>query len=390
MKQMVLALVATLAIGGLMASSVSAQAVFKTDDATDTQVAKGEVVDGAAYLVGNNIRMSGTVRGDVYCAGSTITIDGTVEGDVLCAGATVTVNGTVQGNVRLAGATIVLGGTVGKSATVLGADVTTDRTLKLANDLTGAAGNLTVDGSIGRDLTAGAGTLTLRGTVGRDVASALGTAVIANEARVKGNFAYTSDTQTTVPTSVVAGKTTFTQSTQRDNAQRANYALDAVFVVLVTVGFGLMIMLGVILFPRQTHMAGAISWSSFGIASVIGLTFVVTAPLAAALLLITGVGMIISYVLILVWLLLIAVSAVPFAYFVGTKLYGSRSAQVLVRATVGALVVMLALLIPIVNVITVVVMVCTGVGMILRGVPGLYQHSPYHVREPQTKQKWAA
>ncbi len=377
-----------LAVGALLflsvgtAATVSAQAMYTANDKGSTTIAKGETVDGSAYLVGSTIRVSGTVKGDVYCAASSITIDGIVEGDVLCAGNSVTVDGTVNGDVRAAGATVILGGVIKGNATVFGADVTADSSLKLAGDINGAASNLTIDGAIGRDMAVGAGTLTINGSVARDVMTGFGTVAFGKDASVNGNFAYASDTQVNIPEGVVAGETDFTKTEQMQNGTNTAGPIAAVIGVFA---IAILAVLGTILLPRQVHAAGDISWGTFGIASVIGLTFIVVAPFAAILFAISGVGIFVAYVLMLLWLLVMALSPVPFIYFVGNKLYGERSPNLLVRTTVGALAVLLVLLLPIVNVIVFIVMVLTGVGMMFAHLPSLYKNSPYQVHKKTNK-----
>lgn len=379
---------AVMFVGALTATTVSAEAVYRANEKSNSIVAKSETVDGSAYLAGNSVRVSGTVKGDVYCAGSSIMIDGTVDGDVLCAGSNVTVNGTVKGDVRLAGAMVTLGGIVMGNASVFGADVLTDSSLQLGGDLTGGAGNLTIDGIVGRDMTAGAETLTINGTIGRDVMSGFTNVEFGEGAAIKGNFAYNSDQEASIPGDVVAGKTDFTMI---DNQSKNNSAAArSVAGVISVLAIGLLAVLGIILMPRQVHAASDVAWGKFGIAVVVGLTFIVIAPIAALMLLVTGVGGVIAYALILTWLLVMALSPVTFAYFVGSKVYGNKSPNILIRATVGALLLMLVLLLPIVNIFVFIVMVLSGVGMIFLGVPKLYAGSPYQVAKASAKKKEAA
>lgn len=381
---------ALLTVGVISATAVSAESVYRASENSSTTVSSDETIDGSAYLAGNSVRVSGTVEGDVYCAGSNITIDGTVDGDVLCAGSNVTVNGTVTGDVRLAGVTVTLGGTVEGNATVFGASVVADSTLELGGDLTGGASSLTIDGVIGRDMTAGSELLVINGMVGRDVTAGFATIEFGDNGEIKGNLDYTSSKESNIPGGAVAGETSFTLS---DGRSDKSYDIVNPFAALIAVlAIGLLAVLGVILMPRQVQAASDISWGRFGVALIIGLTFVVVAPVAALLLLATGAGWVIAYVLILLWLLVMALSPVTFAYFIGSKIYGSRSPHVMVRVTIGALVLMLVLLLPVVNVITFIVMVLSGVGMMLLGVPNLYKGNPYQVTEssPAAKKKKAA
>lgn len=385
LKIVIASLGAILTVGGFSATAVSAEAVYRSSEESTTSVASDETVDGSAYLAGNNVRVSGTVKGDVYCAGSNITISGTVEGDVLCAGSSVTVDGTVKGDVRLAGATVTLGGVVNGNASLFGATVIADSSLELGGDLTGGASSLTVDGVIGRDLSIGSDSLTINGTVGRDVTGGFTNIEFGDSGKVKGNLTYTSNREATIPNSAVAGETSFTLSS--DQTTGTNNVVGPLAALLSVLALGLLAVLGTIVMPRQVHSAADISWGRFGVAVIVGLTFIVVAPVAALMLLATGVGGVIAYALILTWLLVMAVSPVTFAYFLGSKVYGKKTPHVLVRVTIGGLLLMLALLIPVINVIMFIVMVLSGVGMSLLGVPNFYKNSPYQVAEAGAAKK---
>lgn len=364
-------------VGALSANVVSAESVYRASEKSSSTISSDETIDGSAYLAGNSVRVSGTVKGDVYCAGSSITVDGTVDGDVLCAGSNVTVNGTVMGDVRLAGATVTLGGVVRGNATVFGANVVADSSLDLGGDLTGGASSLTIDGVIGRDMTAGSELLVVNGVVGRDVISAFNNVEFGENGVIKGNLSYTSPKESAVPDGAVTGETTFTMS--KDRSSGSTDAVSPIAAIIGVLAIGLLAVLGVIVVPRQVHAAADISWGRFGVAVVVGLTFVTVAPIAALMLIATGVGVAIAYAVILIWLLVMAIAPVTVAYFIGSKVYGSKTPHVLIRVTIGALILMLALLLPVINIITFIIMVLAGVGMAFLGVPRLYEGNPYQV-----------
>lgn len=376
MKFRVLTLGAVVLMAGVfMASNASAEAVFLANEQGKSSIAKGQTVDGSAYLAGNAVHVDGTVNGDVYCAASSVQINGTVNGDVLCAGSTLTINGIVNGDVRVAGATVHLGGKVTGNASVFGADVITDSSFMLAGDLTGGASTLTIGGVIGRDMTAGSGELTINGKVGRDVTGGFEAVTFGSDGVVGGNFDYSSSKATSVPDGAVAGEVTFTQSTEQSNSDGNNLLVGLGFVVAMAV----LALLGALLMPKQLNAVGDASWGKFAVALSIGFAFVFLVPIAAVLLAITGVGFIAAYVLVLVWLLLMAITPVVLAYFLGTKVYGKNSNNILVRSLAGAFILVIVLLIPGINVAAFLVMLFAGVGLVLVRLPHLYNTKPYEV-----------
>lgn len=72
-------------------------------------VGPGEVVPDDLYAAGETVRIEGTVLGDLVAVGREVIVEGTVEGDLLAAGQSVTVTGTVGDDVRIAGQILRLG-----------------------------------------------------------------------------------------------------------------------------------------------------------------------------------------------------------------------------------------------------------------------------------------
>ena len=363
--------------GAFMGMKASASALFVANENGTSVVKKGQTVDGSAYLAGNTVLVEGTVKGDVYCAGNSVRVEGTVDGDVLCAGNTVTVGGTVNGDVRAAGATVNLKGNISGNATVAGANVTTEESSVLSGDLTGGADQLSINGRVGRDMTAGATTLSVDGTIGRDIMSGFKTASFADTAKVGGNFVYYAPERTVVPTGVVQGTTKFHYKQQDQSNQGGSLLLG----IGLAIAMALLVIVATAIFPRQVHNIGNVSWGMFGIAIALGLAFVIFLPIVALVLLITGFGALIAYVVMLAWLLVMALSPVGFAYFVGTKVYGANTIQVVVRAVVGALLLFIALLIPVLNILVFMVMLFEGCSFVLARLPKLYQGKLYQVTE---------
>lgn len=373
-------------VGVLFGVKASAGSIYMANEDGSTTVAKGKVVDGSAYLAGNTVLVQGTVNGDVYCAGNTVRVDGTVNGDVLCAGNTVTVSGTVNGDVRAAGATVTLGGKISGNASVAGSDIIADASLKLGGDLTGGAATLTVDGVIGRDMTVGAGDLLLNGRVGRDVMTGLDTVTFGTDATVGGNFNYSANKEFDIPENTVAGKTDFTMIDDEEMQQTDGFGS----AILWSLSVAVLAFLGAFAMPKQTRALGEVSWGNFAAALGLGLAVAILTPVVAVILLITGVGSIVAYALLLAWLLVMALSPVGIAYFVGTKVYGKNSNHVLLRSLVGAVILFIVLLIPVVNVPAFFVMLFAGVGLFLLRIPSLYSgNNAYNVpgATPASKNK---
>lgn len=369
-------LVATTLVSGvalLFAATVSAKPLYQASEDGTTGVSQNKTIDGTAYLAGNAVVVEGTVNGDVFCAGNSVRIIGTVNGDVICAGNNLSVDGAVNGDVRVAGATVSLDGTITGNATVAGGDVKLEKDLKLAGDVTGGAGTLVIDGVVGRDMTVAAGDFTLSGEVKGDIVSTFDTALVLDSASVGGDFVYSATAETSIPEGVVAGETSF----EMIEESQANGQGEFLWGIGAAISVALLSFLGVVLMPRAARATANVAWVKLLVALSIGFGFVLFTPFVSLVLLVTGFGAVIAYVLFLVWLLVMALSPVPLVYFVGTKVYGRSSNSVILRALVGSLILLIALLLPVLNVLVFIFMLLAGSGLILLQLPSLFSGEPY-------------
>lgn len=383
------AALAIVGVGFLVSSTGFAAPYISSSESGTERIKSEEQIDSMAFMAGNVINVDGTIAGDLFCAGSTIVVSGTVEGDVLCAGSSITISGEVLGDVRAAASTVKIDGQVSGSATVGASEVVIGQDGSIGGDLVGGASVLTLDGQVGRDVLLGAEQALITGQVGRDVDAWFGAMDLDEQATISGNFSYSSEKETSVPNGVVAGEVNFTESTEAEKSQSAGMFGVASALLLVLMS-GLLVFAGAVLLPRVVESVGNVSWARFGIAGIVGLTTIFITPILAVLLMITGVGFVIGYVILLLWLLLMATAPIWVGYFIGSKIMAGRTTNVLLRATVGALVLMALLLVPIINVLVFVFTIIIGVGLPLLHVPNWFAGKPYEApsaKAPATTKK---
>jgi cytoskeletal protein CcmA (bactofilin family) len=386
------ALVAALVIAGVGfvgANSYAAPVFLAEENKSAQSISTDQTLDSTVFIAADSVRVDGTVNGDVFCAGSSVLIAGTVNGDVICAGSSITIEGQVNGDVRLLASSVTVNGTVEGNASVAASDFVIATDAEVAGDLLGAVSSLTVNGTVGRDVTLAAERAIISGNVERDVTAAISRLTINEDATVGGNVEYTSDQRATI-NGTVNGETIFNDNAQLQKDTAAASWMSAAAVLVVLLMIGLLVFLGAVVAPRAVQALGDVSWASFGIAAVVGVTTVIITPIFLFVLFISAIGAYLGYILLLFWLLLMAIAPVWFGYFVGSKIVGNRTTNILLRATVGALVLMVALAIPILNIITFLVMLFVGVGLPLLGVPKLFAGKPYEAEATHSTKKTPA
>ena len=373
--------VGMLLLAGVAAGTVSAQAEFKTAERGSVVVREEQSVDGSVYLAGETVRVAGVVDGDVHCAGSSIVVDGTVSGDVLCAGADVTVNGVVQGDVRALAANVIVNGQVQGSVSVLATSFELAEDAVVQGDVSGAVERADFRGVVERDVALAASEIRVSGSINRNANIYTEQLTIDDTATIAGSLVYSAPQSASIADGAVGGDTSFTQ---REVRQDTTVAV-AVVALLFSVMIGLTAVLGTAVAPRFVKATADVAWSRVGIASIVGLTFITLAPIAAVLAFISQAGAIIGYILLLLWLLLMAVSPVPVSYVIGSRLLAGRNANVMIRAVVGALILIVLLVIPVLNIFMFMAMLFIGTGLVLLRLPEQYQGHAFVAESPAKK-----
>jgi hypothetical protein len=337
------------------------------------------VTNHTIYKVGNTVTITGTVNGDIFCAGSSVHIDATVNGDVICAGQAVTVNGTVNGNIRVAGQTVNVGAKVNNSATAAGQDITMQSNSSVGRDLTLAGGSAYVDGKIGRDVSAAGNTLNIDTNVGRDVNANVAQLNLGGSARVGGDIDYTSQNRLErAGGAVVDGSVTYhkVKHQNRGSGSWHGFWLTArIFFLVASLVFAMVL---VALFPqlfgRWTKYAGQRVWAAL----LTGFVAMFAVPVAIIALALTLVGFHLAIVLGLVWLVLLALSGPFTAFYVGRLILpGERRAPLIML--VGAVVVLIVYMIPVLGFLALLVAMWFGTGCLLLNLKSIYKKPNYKI-----------
>lgn len=351
-------------------------------------VASDDTIDGSAYLAGSSVDVSGKVNGDLYCAGQNITISGEVTGDILCAGQTVTVSGTVAGNVRLAGQTVSLSGNIGKSASLAGQTITLHKDGQVAQDVTIMGQITSIGGYIGRDLVISSLAANINSTIGRNVSANIETLDLAKGAAIGGTLNYTSPQKlTNAEGSVVAGKVTYTEMKERaENAKSTFNPFAAIiwsFMLLVSA------VILVLLFPRFLHDTTQTSTKSASqalLTILIGFVTGTVVPVAILLLLITIIGIPFAIVTLVAWILIVMLSGAVAAYYVGRIVWRTQP-NAIFTMLVGALIIVVTLTIPVLNVFIYLLAVWYGSGAILLQLKKFIPVPRYNMQNVPAKTK---
>jgi len=112
---------------------------------TDANVPQSEVVSGNLYITGSAPVIAGTINGDLVAAGGTLVITGNILQDILVAGGNINISGQTGGDVRAFGGSIYLDGVVTGDVLTAGGDVRFGPNAVIHGDLIANGGTVTLN-----------------------------------------------------------------------------------------------------------------------------------------------------------------------------------------------------------------------------------------------------
>lgn len=362
-KILLLALV-VMAVPLLAFTATSHAGNFRSGDNVATK--KDEVINHTLFIAGNNVEINGTVKGDVFCAGQNITVNAAVDGDVICAGMNLEINGTVMGDVRAAGQNVTLAAKVDRNATLAGSNIRIDSIAKVGGDLQTAGDITTINGTVARDIDAAGTSVTIAGMVGRDLQAATENLRLNSDAKITGNVTYYSNNAISkAADAAVAGKIS-QKEPQTKYEDRASDPLPGIlfsFFTLLTFGFVLLA-----LFPRKLKELTDLALTKPGMTVLIGLAATIGVPAVILVSFMTVVGIFVGITLLLAWVIVMLASSVLASYYIGRLIFMRSPQHPFVVMLVGIVTLSVLLLIPIVNILTIIATMLFGSGMVVRDV----------------------
>jgi cytoskeletal protein CcmA (bactofilin family) len=295
-----LSIVAGLVLAGSLLIPASALAFGAMADKTNT-VSKGQTHQGTLYAVGSAVDVAGEIKGDLVCVGSTITVSGTVDGDVLCAGSTVSISGHVTGDVRIAGSDLTISGKIDHNLNAMGGKLTIDSKAALGEDVAYAGSSAIIDGNITRELYGAMSTLTLNSVVGNNVTIWPGAVTLGDNAKVKGDFNYTTDSALSVDQAKVGGKINFHETPKVTKSPREEFQAWAADFLYWIVAVLLIALSLVWLAPRAVKAITAKMRGEVGSSIGWGFLSVFVGPILVLALLITTLAAPIGFIVFALW-----------------------------------------------------------------------------------------
>ena len=267
--------------------------------------------------------LSGTEDHSVFSAGQQAGSTAQVQGVLFAAGYQVQAGGSSQYTVA-AGYNVLLDGTVEDDAFLAGNEIRVDGTVQ--RDLYAAGSQITVGGQIGRSLYAAGNRIVVTGTVSGDLYLNAETIIVEDGAAIGGTLQYNDDADIQAPENVLAAAQTYHDASALTPQEQAEKNRQSALLDFVLSFIGVVALAYVLLWltPLWETVDSKYYGAPLGCyARAFGLGFAVLAgvPLVAILLLVTGAGLRLAVILLLLYVAMILASPIFLGFFLGALLW---------------------------------------------------------------------
>jgi cytoskeletal protein CcmA (bactofilin family) len=315
MRWIILLLLAILLVQSAEARLIAGGKILITEPEEETlYIAGGDVVietdiNGSLFLTGGRIIVNGNINGDIYAAGGDINISGTAN-NIAVSGGRLVINSDTAGNLRATGGEI----------TNLG---------RIEGDATFSAGQINVEGDIVGNLNVRSGQIILNSVVEGNANIYSGQMEMGNESLIMGNLV--------LPPNVGVDE----GRVEGDISRRIPGVLTfgriigeiagrlMLFLIILIIGALLLILPGKPLDRSFERIK-----KRFFMALLVGFLALVLIPVAAAILMITILGIPFGLLLLMFYILLILAGISVAAYSIGRALNLKKGTALIIGALI--------------------------------------------------------
>jgi hypothetical protein len=361
----------------LSVSKVSARVI--TVQQGIATISQDEVVNDDLFIAGQTVEIYGTINGDVYAGAQTIRIGGIINGSLHAGGGMVYLGGKISRSAYIgAGNVSVNGAVIGDSLLVGGGTVNIDTNSSIGGSLLAGTGNIAVYSPVGRNMFIGGGNVDIDSTVGGEVRVGAGSISLGPDARIAKDFYYTvgRDTGTVnISDSATVGGTINKVENKfagKKDVEQAGKNLPKVFAgiglvarTISLIGALIIGFLALKLFNKTFSGSANIAAKSFFSSLGVGFLICIAAFPALLILALTGVGIPLAGLLVLILLINIYLAKIVAGLAVGNWLsakFNWKKPSVYTVFAVGLVVVYLLKMIPFLGFFISLVVLWTGLG----------------------------
>ncbi len=285
-------------------------------------VAKTNSLTRETWVSAQRIDLRGAVSNDLFATAPDTVLNGTFMGDAWVIGDSITASGDFRSSTRILSRTAQVQGTHYGSVIAAGTTVKIDRTAVLHSDLLCLGENVIVEGSVHGETQLLAQRVTLGGQFSGDVSITGQEIIVLPGTVLQGSLSYSAPEELILPSSVTLNGALKRrmQPAAPNRLIKENPGAHYLFAMAAWVT-GLVFCA---LFPRYTGTAQHLLNTSRGTCALAGFAGLVVLPMGAFFLLLTLIGIPLSLLILLFYLILLYLSKIAVALWIGSALLRRR------------------------------------------------------------------
>ena len=277
---------------------------------------EAETLRDEMWISAQDITISGEALDDLFAAGTTLDLRGNFKGDVwACGGNQVIAAGRFNDHVRLASRMVQASGTFGNSLTAAGNTVKIESSAAIAKNLFGVGDNVISEGTIAGNVRIVAKKATLGGKIAGNVSIAAQEIFILPGTVIGGDLSYTAPKELVLSPSITLGG----KLNRTFEAPPAKQFLKPNLLSHFVFAFAALLtgMVFCSVFPRYTANTFHLLRTSRGTCLLTGFVALFLIPIGSFVLLFTLIGLPLSILLILFYLILLYLSKIAVGLWLG-------------------------------------------------------------------------
>ncbi len=262
---------------------IAAVAGYAWSQQTDDVLRIEQPVSVDYYAANRTVEVLAAIDGDLVAAGQRVVVDGDVAGDVIAAAQDIEIRGAVRDDVRASGQRVHIAGPVTGHIVAAAQTITLDQDV---GDWAWLAGQtVTIEGQVGGDLGIAAKTINIDAVVDGDLDATGEELHVGPNATIRGDIRWRSDNDAEIsPDAQVDGE--IIEEPLPDFADE----LDDSGGVVFTLGLIIAVSALFLLFSEPMQRSAERIVSRPGVSLILGFVILVSVPILALILLISGVG----------------------------------------------------------------------------------------------------
>ncbi len=277
-------------------------------------VAPDQVVEDDFYGMGNTVVVSGEVASDLLVASADVTVNGKVGADMTVATARLDIHGTVGDDVRALAGEVVVAGEIKGDLVVVAQTLKVLSTAKIDGDVLFFGSDADISGAVGGDIFGTNEKIRIDSEVGGVIDVTTGALTLGDKANIAGNVSYASFNELVrAQNAQVSGEVVRNDPVYQ---KAENNAFKGVLIPFLITAFASLVWY---LFFRGFLQRVVIHTREHIVRnSLIGFGILFVMPIAALILILSALGSLLGFALLLAYFLLLITSFITIAVVAGS------------------------------------------------------------------------